>query len=116
MAQNTSLSPEEAKKANIRNIVKVALILAAVTAVEFALAFAWPDGMSRTPLNILFIILTIVKAFYIVGEFMHLKHEVKSLIYSIILPCIFVVWLIIALLVEGNAIIDAILLFWRGGA
>jgi len=52
--------------------------------------------------------MTIVKAFYIVGEFMHLKHETKSLIWSIIVPVIFVAWLILALLLEGHAIFEAI--------
>jgi cytochrome c oxidase subunit 4 len=46
--------------------------------------------------------MTIVKAFYIVGEFMHLKHEVKTLIWAILLPAIFVVWLLIALIYEGG--------------
>jgi cytochrome c oxidase subunit IV len=50
--------------------------------------------------------MTIVKAFYIVGEFMHLKHEVKSLIWAALLPCIFVVWLLIALITEGGSIFD----------
>jgi cytochrome c oxidase subunit IV len=46
--------------------------------------------------------MTIVKAFYIVGEFMHLKHEVKSLIWAVLVPTIFVVWLLIALIYEGG--------------
>jgi cytochrome c oxidase subunit IV len=50
--------------------------------------------------------MTLVKAFYIVGEFMHLKGEVKTLIWSIVLPLVFVIWLIIALLLEGDAILQ----------
>jgi cytochrome c oxidase subunit IV len=46
--------------------------------------------------------MTIVKAFYIVGEFMHLKHEVKSLIWAVLIPAIFVVWLLVALMFEGG--------------
>jgi cytochrome c oxidase subunit IV len=46
--------------------------------------------------------MTIVKAFYIVGEFMHLKHEVKALIWALLIPTIFVVWLLIALIFEGG--------------
>ena len=52
----------------------------------------------------IFIALTVVKAFYIVSEFMHLKYEVKVLIWSILIPMIFVVWLIIALIYEGGAV------------
>jgi cytochrome c oxidase subunit IV len=46
--------------------------------------------------------MTLVKAFYIVGEFMHLKHEVKTLIWSLLLPVIFVCWLLVALFYEGS--------------
>ena len=65
------------------------------------IAFTLHAGLLKVSI---FIGLTIVKAFYIVGEFMHLKHEVKSLIWSILLPCIFVVWLLIALIWEGGSI------------
>lgn len=52
----------------------------------------------------IFLGLTVVKAFYIVGEFMHLKHEVKALIWSVLIPTLFIVWLVIALIVEGGSI------------
>lgn len=88
-------------KEKVKKIWMVALILAIVTAIEFVFAFTMAAGTLRTAI---FIGLTVVKAFYIVAEFMHLRHEVKVLIWSILLPMVFVVWLIIALLVEGNAI------------
>lgn len=93
-----------ADKEKIRKIWKVALILAIVTACEFAVAFMLPPEY-RTLKIVTFIIMTIVKAFYIVAEFMHLGHEVKSLIYSILIPMAFVVWLLIALIVEGGSIL-----------
>lgn len=88
-------------KDKVKKIWMVALILGIVTAIEFVFAFTMEAGTLRTSI---FIGLTLVKAFYIVAEFMHLRHEVKVLIWSILLPLVFVVWLIIALLVEGNAI------------
>ncbi len=106
MAHVEGLSPEEIRKAKVKTIIKVTLILSAVTALEFALALLWPDGVDRTVLNGLFLALTIVKAFYIVSEFMHLGHEVKSLIQSIIIPLVFVVWLVIALMKEGASILE----------
>ncbi|MFW5759438.1 MAG: cytochrome C oxidase subunit IV family protein [Cyclobacteriaceae bacterium] len=78
-------------------------ILAIITALEFVVAFTLPHEYKELRIAI-FIGMTIVKAFYIVSEFMHLKHETKSLIWSIMIPMIFVVWLIIALLVEGGSI------------
>ncbi|MFC5410585.1 cytochrome C oxidase subunit IV family protein [Larkinella bovis] len=80
------------------------IILSALTALEFLIAFTLHHGFLKTSI---FVLMTIVKAFYIVGEFMHLKHEVKSLIWAIILPCIFVVWLLLALLMEGGFIFIA---------
>jgi cytochrome c oxidase subunit IV len=37
---------------------------------------------------------------------MHLKYEVKSLIWTIMLPVIFLIWLIIALLAEGSSVLN----------
>lgn len=90
-------------KAKIRKIWVTALILAAVTAVEFLLAFTMNRGAMLTTW---FVLLTFVKTFYIVGEFMHLKYEVKLLIWSIVIPMLFVVWLIVAMLTEGNSVFD----------
>ena len=78
-------------------------ILLVLTALEFLIAFTLHAGALKTAI---FVGMTIVKAFYIVGEFMHLKHEVKSLIWAALLPCIFVVWLLIALITEGGSIFD----------
>jgi cytochrome c oxidase subunit 4 len=82
-------------------IWKTFTILSVLTALEFLIAFTLHHGYLKISI---FIIMTLVKAFYIVGDFMHLKHEVKSLIWSIIVPCIFVIWLLIALIYEGGAI------------
>ncbi|GAB3539195.1 cytochrome C oxidase subunit IV family protein [Spirosoma fluminis] len=77
------------------------IILSVITAFEFALAYLMHAGTLRTSI---FVGMTLVKAFYIVGEFMHLKHEVKSLIWAITLPVLFIVWLLVALLTEGGSI------------
>jgi cytochrome c oxidase subunit IV len=91
-----------ADSAKIKKIWMTCLILGVVTAIEFVLAFTMGRGVLLTSI---FVLLTFVKTFYIVGEFMHLKYEAKVLIWSIILPMGFIVWLITALIVEGNAIL-----------
>jgi cytochrome c oxidase subunit IV len=91
-----------ADKERIWKIWRVAIILAIVTGIEFLFAFTMDRGLLLVSI---FIVLTIVKAAYIVGEFMHLKYEHKVLFWSILLPMIFVVWLIVALLVEGGSIL-----------
>ena len=80
-------------------IWKTFWILLVLTAIEFVIAFTLPASTLRVAI---FSGMTIVKAFYIVGEFMHLKHEVKSLIWMILIPTIFVVWLLTALIYEGG--------------
>ncbi|WP_215223176.1 cytochrome C oxidase subunit IV family protein [Echinicola shivajiensis] len=88
-------------KEKIKKIWKTALILLVITSVEFLLAFTMERGML---LFAIFVGLTIVKASYIMMEFMHLKDESKVLFWSIMLPLIFLVWLLIALSKEGAEI------------
>ncbi|WP_375444148.1 cytochrome C oxidase subunit IV family protein [uncultured Fibrella sp.] len=87
--------------ANTKVIWRTFLILCGITAVEFIIAFTMTAGHFRVAI---FVGMTLIKAFYIVAEFMHLKHEVKSLIWAIMLPIIFIVWLLIALMYEGGSI------------
>jgi cytochrome c oxidase subunit 4 len=82
-------------------IWKTFWLLLGITALEFLIAFTMDHGFLKVSI---FIILTVVKAFYIVGEFMHLKHETKSLIWTILVPILFIAWLILALLLEGDYI------------
>jgi len=97
---NVEVTP--ANKKDINKLWKVAGILLIITIIEFIFAFTMPRGVL---LIAIFVGLTFVKAFYIRAEFMHLKYETKVLIWSIGLPVIFVVWLVIALIYEGGAIL-----------
>ena len=97
-AEITVLPPDKAK---IKKIWMTALILGFFTSVEFVAAFTMEKGLVLTSL---FVILTFVKTFYIVGEFMHLKYEVKFLIWCVFLPVTFVCWFIGAMLYEGHAV------------
>lgn len=88
--------PKDSEK--IKKIWKTALILLLITMGEFILAFTIDRGIL---LYTIYMVLTIWKAKYIIMEFMHLKDEVKILIYSIIVPLIFLVWLAAVLMQEG---------------
>lgn len=102
MEQATTVTVIPPDKAKIRRIWVVAGWMAFITAIEYGFAFGMDAGMLRT---VIFVGLTIVKAAFIVGEFMHLKHEVKGLFYSVLLPMLFIVWLIVALVnLEGAAV------------
>jgi cytochrome c oxidase subunit IV len=98
----TVLPPDKAK---IKKLWTVALILLVITILEFTVAFTVPHAMKDLRVWT-FILMTIVKAAYIVGEFMHLRHEAKVLIWSIIIPMVFVVWMLVAFVYEGMAIAD----------
>ncbi len=100
---NSSVHVEPVDKQKIWNLWKIAILLGVVTTIEFILAYTMPRGVL---LIVIFVTLTLVKAFYIIAEFMHLKGEVKALVWSIALPIIFVLWLILALILEGSAIFD----------
>lgn len=93
------VQPRDEEK--VKKIWKTAGILLAITVVEFIMAFTMDRGFI---LYFLFIVLTIWKAKYIMMEFMHLGEEAKPLFYSIIVPLIFLVWLVIALMKEGSEI------------
>ena len=88
-------------KAKIKKIWMTTLYLGLATGVEFIAAFTMQSG---TPKTILFVLLTFFKTFYIVGEFMHLKYEVKILIWSIVLPVTFICWFIGSMLTEGHSV------------
>jgi cytochrome c oxidase subunit IV len=92
-------------KEKIRKLWTVAGILLAITIVEFIIAFSFDAGPLKTAA---FILLTIVKAAYIVGEFMHLKYEVKVLFWSIMIPLVFIIWMLVAFLYEGFSISGAL--------
>ena len=86
-------------------IWKTFFVLVGITALEFVFVFLMDPSTLR---NSIFIILTIFKAFFIVAEFMHLKHETKGLIWTILIPMALLIWLLVALITEGNAIGAAI--------
>jgi cytochrome c oxidase subunit IV len=90
------------------SIVKTFVILLVITAFEFIVAFGKePWGLNHLFVVIFFITLTLVKAFYIVADFMHLRSEVKTLILAIVLPLMFIIWFIVSMLYEGHAVLLA---------
>jgi cytochrome c oxidase subunit 4 len=80
-------------------------ILLGITLVELTLAtIHLKTGFPpKYVLNGTYMILTLAKAFYIIAEFMHLRHEIKNLIMSIAVPALLFVWFLIAFLWDGNS-------------
>ncbi|MFM1899359.1 MAG: hypothetical protein RL577_1599 [Bacteroidota bacterium] len=76
-------------------------LLLGITVLDFVIYFVMPATGLR---NFIFIFFGLVKAYYIVGAFMHLKHEKINLALIILVPTIFILGLIMGLLYEGNAL------------
>jgi cytochrome c oxidase subunit IV len=75
------------------------IYLFAITTLEFIIAFTMTNKGIKTPL---FVGLTLLKAFYIMAYFMHLKYEKLNFAYAILIPCLFVVVLLAALFLEST--------------
>src|ERR1700761_7173962 len=83
-----------------KRIWRVFWILTGITAIEFLIALVIAPtlhGTAREFVNPFYIALTLLKAFFIVAYFMHLKFEKAGLIMAIILPVLFIIGLILAL-------------------
>lgn len=86
-----------------KQIWTIFFVLLALTVLEFLIALtpSIRQPMGKTTVIAVFLFLTVVKAFYIVGYFMHLKQERLNMAYTILLPLLFVIYLVALLLIEG---------------
>ena len=98
---------------NTKRIWIVFAILSVLTIVEVALGIEKPavlfmnTFLSMTLLNWIFIILTIVKAYYIVWAFMHMEGERSSLRWAVVSSLVFlIIYLFFILLVEADYIFE----------
>jgi len=90
-------------------IWKTFRILLYITLFELALAIAYYEitfenrELVKHLLNGVFIILTLAKAFFIIAEFMHLRHEIRNMILTLAIPALLFIWFISAFLWDGNS-------------
>jgi|TARA_B110000977_G_scaffold92645_1_gene122718 cytochrome c oxidase subunit IV len=95
---------EEEGKAIRKKVWFVTILLSVITTVEVAMGIILSnkDASYWDFVKWSFIILTVVKAFYIVMEFMHLGHENKTLRRLIIIPYVFfIIYMIFLIIMEG---------------
>ena len=113
-------------KSNTQKIWGVLVFLTIVTAIEVALGIYKPDALMQTwlspfeggffatlgniilspfiymkPLNLIFIILTIVKAYYITWDFMHMRDEKGSLRKMVVWTAVFLICYLIFILMNS---------------
>lgn len=105
-------------KSNVTKIWGVLVFLTIVTAVEVALGITKPEVLIKNYfigmkiLNWIFILLTLVKAYYITWDFMHMRDEKSSLRRAVVWTPIFLVcYLIFILLFEADYIFN----IWKDG-
>ena len=102
-----------AHESNTKRIWVVFGILSVVTIVEVIFGIYKPKSLffnnflGMNLLNWLFIILTIVKAYYITWAFMHMEGEKKWFRRSVVWTAVFLIlYLSFILLVEGNYVYE----------
>ncbi|WP_179009051.1 cytochrome C oxidase subunit IV family protein [Winogradskyella forsetii] len=119
-------------KSNTSKIWGVLVFLTIVTLIEVVLGIYKPDFLMETwidpieggffatlgniilspfvymkPLNLIFILLTIVKAYYITWDFMHMRDETGSLRKMVVWTGVFLIcYLIFIMLQEGGYVFD----------
>ncbi|MFT4536207.1 MAG: cytochrome c oxidase subunit 4 [Saprospiraceae bacterium] len=98
------LTYEESKKSAMRIII----ILGIITICEVLFALLGKgylkEGIEFPPaiLGGVMIIMSVVKAYLIIFEFMHMKYEAPGLAKSVLLPTLLLVWGVIAFTWEGS--------------
>lgn len=102
---DTHHNEEQGKKIR-KKIWFVTFVLSAITALEVILGIFVKHTSGLWPVvKWSFIVMTIVKAAYIVLVFMHLGDEKKSFKYIVLVPyLIFIVYITFILLTEGSAV------------
>lgn len=98
---------EEAGRAIRRKIWMTTLLLAVITTIEVFLGIVWKDWFPEAwgMVKWTFIVLTLVKATYIVMTFMHLGDERRNIRAIILLPyALFILYLLWIAIWESNYI------------
>jgi hypothetical protein len=102
-------------KSNQQKIWGIFIFLSIVTFIEVGLGIVKPAVLVETKflhvswLNIIFLVLTIVKAYYITWDFMHMRDETSFLRRAVVWSFVFLaIYLAFILLVEGNYIFEII--------
>ncbi len=99
-------------KSITQKIWGVLVLLTIVTTVEVVLGISKPEALlskffGMKILNWIFIVLTLVKAYYITWDFMHMRDETKALRRMVVWTVVFLIcYLLFILLQEGEYIFD----------
>lgn len=100
-------------KSNTQKIWGVLILLSIVTTVEVVLGIIKPEILMEKflymkILNWIFIILTIVKAYYITWDFMHMRDETKALRRVVVWTAVFLICYLVFILLQEGGYVDSV--------
>ena len=100
-------------KSNTQKIWGVLVLLSIITAVEVGFGIYKPESLmskfiGMKILNWIFIILTIVKAYYITWDFMHMRDETKALRRMVVWTAVFLICYLIYILLQEGGYIESV--------
>ncbi|MEZ4793542.1 MAG: cytochrome C oxidase subunit IV family protein [Gelidibacter sp.] len=113
-AHNLSILRGTIKFKNItQKIWGVLILLTIITAVEVALGIYKPESLSghfigMKILSWIFITLTVVKAYYITWDFMHMRDETASLRRMVVWTAVFLICYLVFILLQEGGYIDSV--------
>jgi len=95
---------EATGKKTRRMIWNMFWVLLVITSIEVGLGIMWKSwGVPFHPIKMIFIVMTLAKAYFIVAYYMHLKHEKSALQNTIIVPyTMLVLYLMYMVFTEGT--------------
>jgi len=92
---------------SVKSATKWIIVLAIITICEVIFALLGKgyiiDGLHFPVwiMALVMIVMSLVKAYLIVYEFMHMKYEMPGMVKSVLLPTLLLVWAVIAFFWEG---------------
>ena len=100
-------------KSNTSKIWGVLVFLTFITLIEVVLGIYKPEVLmgqflGMKALNWIFIILTLVKAYYITWDFMHMRDETKALRRMVVWTAVFLICYLIFILLQEGGYIESI--------
>ena len=100
-------------KSNTQKIWGVLILLSIVTTVEVVLGIYKPEifegkFLYMKILNWIFIILTLVKAYYITWDFMHMRDETKALRRVVVWTAVFLICYLVFILLQEGGYVDTV--------
>jgi len=101
MQHHSDISSPESKK-QVKRIWNIFWLLLVVTVVEVLLGMYASHSLPKSVIVTFFLVLTLLKAAYIVKVFMHLGDEFKGFIITVLIPLVLFIWFIIAFLADGG--------------